>query len=172
MKRLYIASGLLVFGVLLSILSYSYLYSLKGEIFDSSNVPLQIAALTSNERSFFTSIGSDLKKVSVYVDNVAGEGWINHPFEMSLLNGKGDSLTMIQTTPTPGGGYYMYDIPSSWSTLGGVRISNPEGYAVTVNVEFFFWRQIINLPWLIAMVTGIILALAGILLIVRHRKSA
>lgn len=158
----YIASILLVFGIVLAVVSYSSLYSWNVQSFDSGTVP--IAANSSNEHGFYTSFGPDLKKVQVSVDNVAGKGWINHPFEMSLLNGEGDAI-MITTGPPPTAGY-IFDAPNSWNSLGGVRISNPEDYSVTVNVEVIFHRQILNSSWQTAMIVGLFIAVAGIALII------
>ena len=165
LKLKYVASILLVFGIILTVLSYANLYSMNnGEPVDSSSAnPLLILAHSSNERSFYISIGIAQKKVGVYVDNVAGEGWINHPFEMSLLNGKGDSV-MITEEPPPSGGYHLFDIPSSWNSLGGVRIYNPEDYSVAVNVEFIIYSQIRNPFWLSAMIVGLLILVSGIVL--------
>jgi ABC-type Fe3+-siderophore transport system permease subunit len=166
LKMTYVASVLLIFGAIITILAYANLYSLNGEVFDSANTsPLFIDAHSSNERSFFISIGIDQKKVGVFVDNVAGEGWINHSFEMALLNGKGDSVTITEEA-APLGGYYIFDIPSSWNSVGGARIYNPEDYAVAVSVEFIIYSQIRNPYWLTAMIAGLLLAVAGIILII------
>lgn len=147
----------------MTVVSYMNLYSLnEGDLFDSSSAnPLVIPAHSSNERSFYISIGIDQKKVDVHVDNVAGEGWINHPFEMSLLNGKGESFTVTEEAP-PSGGKHSFDIPNSWNSLGGVRINNPEDYSVAVNVEFIIYSQIRNPFWLSAMILGLLIVASGL----------
>jgi hypothetical protein len=163
LKLKYVASILLVFGIILTALSYANLYSLnKGEPVDSSSTnPLVIPAQSSNERSFYISIGLDQKTVGVYVENVAGEGWINHPFEMALLNGKGDSVMITEEAP-PFGGSYVFDIPNSWNSLGGARIYNPEDYDVAVTVEFIIYSQIRNPFWLSATIVGLLIVASGI----------
>lgn len=171
MEKKYIALALLIIGIFLIILSYRNLYSLNGAVFDSTTLnPLPITAHSSNVTNFFFSIKPDLKKVGVYVDNVAGEGWINHTFKMSLRNGYGAEV-MITAEAPPSGGYYLFDVPNSWNTLGGVRIYNPEDYAVAVNVEFIFYTQIIVNSWFFAMIWGVLVNIGGIVLIgIRYKK--
>ena len=163
----YIALILLVFGIALTVLSYSNLYSWNVQSFDSGTVT--IAANSSNEHGFYTSFGPDLKKVQVSVDNVAGKGWINHPFEMSLLNGEGDAI-MITTEPPPTAGY-IFNVPNLWNSLGGVRVSNPEDYPVTVEVKVVFHSQTLNSSWQTAMIMGLIVAVIGIILMLMSIKK-
>ena len=157
---------LLVFGIALTVVSYSNLFSWNVESFDSETV--SIAANSSNELGFYYApVGESgaVREVTVGVDNVAGKGWINHPFEISLLNGQNDSITVTESAP-PGGGIHTFDIPSLWISLGGVRISNPEGYLVTVNVEVIFHSQTANYSWYTALVIGAVVAAIGLVLTV------
>lgn len=63
----YIALILLVFGIAFAMLSSLNIPSWTVQSFDSGTVP--IAPNSSNEHSFYTSFGPDLKKVEVIVDN-------------------------------------------------------------------------------------------------------
>ena len=150
-------------------LSYLNAISWTVQSFDSGTVP--IAPNSSNEHSFYTSFGPDLKKVEVIVDNgpwgmpsMWGDCvWIKHSFQMSLLGGQGEYVEI--TTDTPPRVDYTFNVPSSWSTLGGVRISNPENQPVAVTVEVIFHRQTLNSFWETAMIIGLIVALIGLVLI-------
>jgi len=153
------------------VLSYPNLYSWNVQSFDSGTLP--IAANSSNEHGFYYGggVGSIVKKVEVVVDNgpwgmhsMWGDCvWIKHPFQMSLLRGQGDSIeTTTETSPRVD---YTFDVPSSWSTLGGVRISNPENQPVAVTVEVIFHSQILNSSWETAMIMGLIVTVIGIVLI-------
>ena len=67
---------------------------------------------------------------------------------------------------------HTFDIPGLWNSLGGVRISNPEGYLVTVNVEVIFYSQTINYHWQAILVIGAVVAAIGLVLtVVSIRKS-
>ena len=157
-------------------LSYLNAISWTVQSFDSGTVP--IAPNSSNEHSFYTSIEPNLvwwygnmKKVEVIVDNgpwgmpsMWGDCvWIKHSFQMSLLGGQGEYVEI--TTDTPPRADYTFNVPSSWSTLGGVRISNPENQPVAVTVEVIFHRQTLNSFWETAMIIGLIVALIGLVLI-------
>ena len=163
---------LLVFGIALTVLSYSNLFSWNVTPFDSGTV--SIAANSSNELGFYYApVGwnGSVREVTVMVDNVAGKGWINHPFEISLLSGQNDSITVTESA-TAGGSMHTFDIPGLWNSLGGVRISNPEGYLVTVNVEVIFYSQTINYHWQAILVIGAVAAAFGLVLtVVSIRKS-
>jgi hypothetical protein len=165
----YIALILLVFGIAFAMLSSLNIPSWTVQSFDSGTVP--IAPNSSNEHSFYTSFGPDLKKVEVIVDNgpwgmpsMWGDCvWIKHSFQMSLLGGQGEYVEI--TTDTPPRVDYTFNVPSSWNTLGGVRISNPENQPVAVTVEVIFHRQTINSFWVTATIIGLIVAVIGIILL-------
>jgi len=163
---------LLVFGIALTAVSYSNLFFWNVETFDSGTV--SIAANSSNDLGFyFAPVGESgaVREVTVRVDNVAGKGWINNSFEISLLNGQNDSINVTESAP-PGGGIHTFDIPSLWNSLGGVRITNPEGYLVTVNVEVILHSLTINIFWQRALFIGEVVAAIGLVLtVVSIRKS-
>lgn len=175
----YVALTLLVLGIVLAAVSYSSLYSWNVQSFDSGTVP--IAPNSSNELQFYTGFGSDLKRVEVIVDNgpwllnsVWGECvWITGPFQMSLVGGQDSSGNSVGiTTASSPRVDYTFDVPSSWNVLSGVRISNPQNQPVSVNVVVIFQRQILNSNWQRAMIIGLIVAAAGIVLMIMSiRKS-
>lgn len=178
MRIRYVALILLVFGIALTALSYPNLYSWNVEVFDSGTVP--IAANSYNEHGFYTTFGPDLKKVEVIVDNgpwhynsMWGECvWITRSFQISLLGGQGNSGNSVgHTTLSSPRVDYTFDVPSSWNVLGGVRISNPESEPVSVDVEVIFHRQILNSSGLTAMIVGLLIAVAGIVLVVISLKK-
>jgi len=172
----YAALILLVFGTAFAMLSSLNIPSWAVQPFDSGTIP--IAPNSSNEHSFYTSFGPDLKKVEVIVDNgpwgmpsVWGDCvWITHSFQMSIFGGNGDEYAEI-TTDTPPRVDYTFNVPSSWATLGGVRISNPENQPVAVTVEVIFHKQTINLFWITATIIGLIVAVIGIILLYQSART-
>ena len=174
LKSRYIGLAMLVFGITLVVLSYPNLYSWNVQFFDSTT--LLIGANSSNEHSMLIGV-SNVKRVQVIVDNgpwglpsAWGDCyWINHPFEISLLNGEGDSVG-ITTAKAPSVDY-TFDVPSSWSHLGGIRISNPENQPVAVNIIEIFHNQTLNSSWEMAIVAGLIVILIGIILMVISTKK-
>ena len=86
LKLKVVGAILIALGIFLVFLSYSRLYTWDMEIVDSGIVP--IAPNSSNELGFFTSFGSDLKKVEVTIDNGPWEypsmwgdcGWIQSSY--------------------------------------------------------------------------------------------
>lgn len=169
MKLRYFALVFLVLGTALMVLSYLNLYSLNAQFFDSGIVP--IASNSSNEHGFLVGIGSDVKKVEVRIGNgpwglnsMWGDCvWIKGPFQVSLLSGQIDSVG-ITTSKSPEIDY-TFDVPSSWSSLGGIRISNPESQPVSVICDVVFLRQVLNPSWQIAMTMGLIVAVGGAILL-------
>jgi len=157
----YLASILLVLGIVLTIWSYSNLYSWNVSWVKSWSG--SIAANSFAETGLNVDFGTDLKKVGVSVENAPGMGWIEHRFEISLLNGEGGSLNFTSGEPPSAG--HIFEIPSSWNSLSGVRISNPEGYSVGVNVDIDLHRQLLNSSWQTLMIIGLIVAVAGIVLV-------
>jgi len=178
MKSAWIGSMLLVFGLTSTVLAYPNLYGLKSELFDFGIV--LIAAKSSSERSFFTSVGYT-KKVEVVVYNgpwgmnsMWGDCyWIQHPFEIALVNGSQFSLliTTVQSPPVE----YIFDIPNTWNSLGGVRISNPEDNPAAVNVAIIFHSQVPNFLWQTTMYLGLTSIIIGAIItavIVYRRKHS
>jgi hypothetical protein len=169
----YIALVLLVLGIALAILSCLNFLSWTVQSFDFGTV--SIAPNSSYEHSFYTSIGPDLKKVEVIVDNgpwgmpsAWGDcAWIEHSFQMSLFGGNGGEYVEI-TTDTPPRVDYTFNVPSSWATLGGVRISNPENQPVAVTIKVIFHRQTINFFWATALIIGLVVAWIGIILLFKN----
>jgi hypothetical protein len=156
-------------------LSYLNAISWTAQSIDSGTVT--IAPNSSNEHSFYTSFGPDLKKVEVIVDNgpwgtpsMWGDCvWIKHSFQISLLGGQGEYVEITTDTPpivdyTFNVSFLAFNVPSSWSPTG-VRISNPENQPVAVTVKVIFHRQTVNSFWETAMIIGLIVAVIGIILI-------
>jgi hypothetical protein len=163
---------LMVFGIALTVVSYSNEFSWNVESFDTETV--SITANSSNMLSFYYApVGESgaVKEVTVRVENVAGKGYINHPFEISLFNGQNDSINVTESAP-PGEGIHTFYIPSLWNSLGGVQISNPEGYLVTVSVEIILHSQTIINSWHRAFFTGAVVTAIGVVLtVVSVRKN-
>jgi hypothetical protein len=163
-KLAWIGSILLAFGLTSTVLSYPNLYDLKSELMYFDTMP--IAAKSSNEHSFLTSVGY-VKKVEVVVyDGPWGMNsmwgnccWIRHPFEIALINGSQFSLliTTEQSPPVE----YIFDIPNTWNSLGGVRISNPEDNPAAVNVAIIFHSQVPNFLWQTTMYLGLTSIIIG-----------
>jgi len=171
----YVALILLVLGTAFMILSFLKIPSWALQSFNFGTVP--IAPNSSNEHGFYTSFGPDLKKVEVIVDNgpwlMPSEWgdckWITHPFNMSLSSGQGAYVEI--TTDTPPRVDYTFNVPSDWSTLGGVQISNPENQPVAVTVQVIFHKQTINLFWVIATIIGLTVAVIGIILLFESART-
>jgi hypothetical protein len=165
-------SLLLVFGIALTVMSYSNQFSWNEESFDTETI--SITANSSNMLGFhYAPVGESgaVKEVTIRINNVVGKSHINHPFEISVLNGQNESIKVIESAP-PGGGIHTFYIPSLWNSLGGVLISNPEVYLVTVNVEVILHSQTINNSWHRAFVIGAVVTAIGLVLTVTSvRKS-
>jgi hypothetical protein len=164
----HVALILLVFGIVLTMLSYLNYMSWTVQ-FNAGTVI--IAPNSSNESSFFASIRPDLKKVEFIVANgpwgmrsMWGDCvWIKHPFQITLIGGQGAYVEI--TTDTPPRVDYTFDVPIGWNTLDRVRISNPENQPVAVIVEVMLHRQTLNPFWETAMIIGLIVAVIGIILL-------
>jgi hypothetical protein len=99
--------------------------------------------------------------------------WIQHPFEIALVNGSQFSLliTTVQSPPVE----YIFDIPNTWNSLGGVRISNPEDNPAAVNVAIIFHSQVANFLWQTTMYLGLTSIIIGAIItavIVYRRKHS
>jgi hypothetical protein len=167
-KLAWIGSILLVFGLTLTLLSYPNLYVLNSELFDLGTVP--IAANSSNELGFYTGIGN-IKEVEVAVYNgpwdmpsIWGDCyWIQHPFEIALVNGAQFSLSITTQHSPPV--THIFDVPNTWNSLSAIRISNPENNSAAVIVVVIFHSQVSSFEWQMAMYLGLMSTIIGAIMI-------
>lgn len=167
-KLSWIVSLLLVFGVTAFVMSFLNLYRLDSELSDKSEY-LLINSNSSGVVPFFHVDTGDLKQVEViviqgpagYTSVLGNTTQLLDPFEITLL-----SLGVAQISFTTDGGLsagpvrHVFDFPNEWTSLDGVRISNPENNPVAVAVTVIFHRQVMDTLWQGIMYLG--LSLAGI----------
>jgi hypothetical protein len=164
----WVGSLLLVFGVAMFAMSLLGLYRLDSELSDKSEY-LLIDSNSNGVVPFFHVQTGDMKQVEVIViqgpagySSVLGNTTqVLHPFEITLL-----SLGIAQSSFTTDIGLaagpvrHIFDFPEGWTSLDGVRISNPENNPVTVTVTIIFHRQVMDTSLQAIMYLG--LSLAGI----------
>jgi len=157
---------LLAFGATASVLAPLSLYSKRSRVLGS--IALLISAGESGDFNFSRSI-TDENQVEVVIENGPrgyNLAWgnyfgINHPFQLALLDGSGENSVSIATNHSPRVEHY-FSIPDSWSELGGIRVSNPEPYSVSIIVTVAIHHQTINETWRGLLTLGIVAVAAGI----------
>jgi hypothetical protein len=143
---------------------------LNSELFDLGTVP--IAANSSNEMGVFRSIGN-IKEVEVAVYNgplgmpsMWGDCyWIQHPFEIALVNGEQSSLSITTESSPLSGPTHIFDVPNTWNNLSAIRISNPENNPAVVIVVVIFHSQVSSFAWQMAMYLGLMSTIIGAIMI-------
>jgi hypothetical protein len=168
-KRGWIGSLLVACGVTILALSFLSLYRLESKIYASDH--LLINSNSYQVLPFFHAQTEDLKQVEVVVtqgpfgcySTWGNTSWLTHPFEIALLNlgaGQTSSTTTDSTGLSAGPVTHVFDFPNGWTSLDGVRISNPENNPVAVTVTAIFHRQVIDDLWQGILYLG--LSLSGI----------
>lgn len=158
---------LLACGAVIISMSYLNLYHNETEVF-SSGALVPINSYSTNDNVFFLGIGEDLKQVEVIVANgpwgynsLWGNcWWITHSFQISLLGPDKQIGATINGSPD-GGVTYVFDVPSGWTSLNGVGISNPESTPVVVSVTVVLHRQVTNTVMHQTFYLGILLCAVG-----------
>lgn len=156
-------------------LSFLGLYSLESDVYASDH--LLINSNSYGVLEFLHAQIGGLKRVGVIVTqgpygcysmwgNTTGQ--VVHPFEMALLNlgaGQVSSFTAESQGLSGGPVTHVFDFPNGWTSLDGVRISNPENSPVAVSVTAIFQDQVINGVWQAIMGLGLFLSGTGILIV-------
>jgi len=166
----WIGSLLLAFGVTAFMMSFFGLYRLDSEMSDRSEY-LLIDSNSTGVISLFNVQTADLKQVEVivtqgpsgYYSVLGNTTQLLHPFEIVLLNlgaGQVSSFTAGSAGLSAGPVRHVFDFPNGWTSLDGVRISNPENSPVAVAVTVIFHRQVMDSLWQGILYFG--LSLAGI----------
>jgi hypothetical protein len=166
---LLLGTSLLVFGVSAGLLAPLNLYSSRTVILGSGLVP--IAAEASSDFDFSEAIKHEEQVEVVIEDGPFGYNstwgncyWISNPFQISLLDESKENFVNATTNHAPRV-EHCFDIPSSWNGLGGIRISNPESFPVSVLVTVAFHSKIVNETWQGLFFLGVASIFLGILVI-------
>jgi hypothetical protein len=160
---------LLVFGVSAALLAPLNFYSSKSVILGSKLIP--IAAGASSDFDFSRVIKHEKQVEVIIEDGPFGYNstwgncyWINNPFQIALLDESKENFVNTATNHAPRVEHY-FDIPSAWNDLGGIRISNPESFPVSVLVTVVFHNEIVNETWQGLFFLGVASIFLGILVI-------
>jgi hypothetical protein len=166
---LLIGNSLLVFGVSAALLAPLNFYSSRSVILGSRLIP--IAAEACSDFDFSDAIEHEKQVEVVIEDGPFGYNskwgncyWINNPFQIALLDESKENIVNTTTNHAPRVEHY-FDIPSSWNDLGGIRISNPESFPVSVLVTVVFHEKIVNETWQGLFFLGVASIFLGILVI-------
>jgi hypothetical protein len=160
---------LLVFGVSAALLAPLNFYSSRTVILGSELIP--IAAEAFSDFDFSEAVKHEKQVEVVIEDGPFGYNstwgdcyWINNPFQIALLDKSKENFVNATTNHAPRVEHY-FDIPSSWNDLGGIRISNPESFPVSVLVTVVFHEKIVNETWQALFFLGVASIFLGILVI-------
>ena len=168
-RIIWIGSLLLVFGVTTSVFSYLNLYTWETELHD--NACVVIGPHLSNKLSYWHWIKST-KQVEVYVihgpigvDSLWGaSSWASlRGTQIELLTDGG--LNNISVTSNQDSWInVVFDVPTTWKTIRGVRVTNPADAPVAVIITALHHNQLLNNTLWRTLILGIASVAVGIVL--------